>query len=248
LAAARVKASSNPPGVYPIRGIMGLCYLLVEGDEACMIDTGLAGETLQVRRLLRRLGLAPRAIRAILLTHGHLDHAGNLAALKRWTGARIYGHPAERRHVAGTYPYRGTARWCGRLEAVGRFLLRYRPAPIDELLADGDPLPFWGGLRVLHLPGHSEGHCGFYSERHGLLFSGDLFASYFFSLHLPPPIFNSLPHLIPASLDKVEALDPRLILPNHCDVADGALQKRRFGKLRRRRAWEAEAHASSGGA
>ena len=33
-------------------------------------------------------------------------------------------------------------------------------------------------LRVIHLPGHTQGHCGFYSQRFSLLFTGDLFASY----------------------------------------------------------------------
>ena len=61
--------------------------------------------------------------------------------------------------------------WCGRLERVGYGVLRYRPAQIDRCISDGDELPFWGGLRVVHLPGHTEGHCGFYSARHDLLFS-----------------------------------------------------------------------------
>ena len=83
--------------------------------------------------------------------------------------------------------------------APGRAVLRVgRPAAIDVPIADGDELPFWGGLRVVHLPGHTLGHCGFYSKAHDLLFSGDLFASYFFNVHLPPPILNSAPELIPA--------------------------------------------------
>jgi glyoxylase-like metal-dependent hydrolase (beta-lactamase superfamily II) len=223
-----------PPGVYPIRGVMSVCHLLVEGEDAWLIDTGLVGEPALIRGKLRRLGLAPESVRGILLTHGHLDHAGNLAALKEWTGARVYGHPAEQLHVDGRYPYEGITRWCGRLEAAGRWAFRYRPAPIDEFFGDGDELPVWGGLRVVHLPGHSEGHCGFYSERHDLLFSGDLFASYFFKTHLPPPILNSRPELIPGSLRKAARLNPRWILPNHYDLCDGALHKRRYLELCRR--------------
>lgn len=229
-----VRSRNVPPGVYPIRGVMSVCHLLVEGEDAWLIDTGLVGEPALIRGKLRRLGLAPGSIRGILLTHGHLDHAGNLAALKEWTGARVYGHPAEQLHVDGAYPYEGIARWCGRLEAAGRWAFRYRPARIDQFFGDGDELPFWGGLRVVHLPGHSEGHCGFYSERHDLLFSGDLFASYFVKTHLPPPILNSRPELIPGSLRKAARLNPRWILPNHYDFCDGALHKRRYLELCRR--------------
>ena len=69
------------------------------------------------------------------------------------------------------------------------------------------------------------------SRAHDLLFSGDLFASYFFNAHFPPPILNSAPDLIPASLEKARRLNPRLMVPQHYDVLDGALHRRRFDRL-----------------
>ncbi|HEV2851213.1 MAG TPA: MBL fold metallo-hydrolase [Thermoanaerobaculia bacterium] len=227
-------ARNVPPGLYGIRGVMSVCHLLVEGRDAWMLDTGMVGEPVLIRRLLRRLGLGPRSVRGILLTHGHLDHAGNLAALKEWTGAPVYGHPAEQIHVDGSYPYEGAARWCGRLEAVGRRAFGYRSVLIDEHFQDGDELPVWGGLRVVHLPGHTDGHCGFYSVRHDLLFSGDLFASYFFKPHVSPAIFTSRPELMPGSLRRALEIDPRWIVPNHYDVLDGELHKRRYVELCRK--------------
>ena len=182
------------PGIHTIRGVMGVCHLLTDRDSAILLDTGLVGEPWLIRRRLKALGFKPDDVKAILLTHGHLDHAGNLAWAKQWTGAPIYAHPLEQAHIDGTYPYGGASIWCGRLERAGRAVLRVgRPATIDMTLADGDELPFWGGLRVVHLPGHTLGHCGFYSRRHDLLFSGDMFASYFFNVHLPVPILNSAP-------------------------------------------------------
>jgi glyoxylase-like metal-dependent hydrolase (beta-lactamase superfamily II) len=210
---------------------MGCCFLLADGDASVLIDTGLVGETILIRRLIRKLGLAPQSIKAILLTHGHLDHVGTLARLREWTGAKVFAHTEETRHVAGNYPYSGVTRWCGRLEAAGRFLFRHRAGTIDEFLTDGQELPFWGGLRVIHLPGHTAGHCGFFSAKHNLLFSGDLMASYFFNLHKPPTILNSVPELFPASIEKVRRLNPRWIVPCHFDYLDGELHRRRFAKL-----------------
>jgi glyoxylase-like metal-dependent hydrolase (beta-lactamase superfamily II) len=210
---------------------MGCCHLLEDGDSSVMLDTGLVGEPFFIRRLMRRLGLRPDSIKVILLTHGHLDHAGNLAWLKDWTGARVLAHRAEQAHVDGTYPYAGIAKWCGRLEAMGRFAFRYRPAKIDEFITDDQELPLWGGLRVIHLPGHTLGHCGFYSAKHDLLFSGDWFASYFFNVHRPPAILNSHPELMRASAEKVRLLNPKLIVPQHYDVLDGELHCRRAWKL-----------------
>jgi len=221
-----------PPGLLTVRGVMGVCHLLVDPDGGVVfIDTGMVGEPPEIRWLLRRLKLGPESVRAILLTHGHLDHAGNLAWLREWTQAPVYAHPAEQAHIDGTFPYTGRAVWCGRLERLGYRVFNYRPAPIDRPLQDGDELPFWGGLRVVHLPGHTLGHCGFYSERHRLLFSGDLFASYFFNTHVPPPILNARPELIPGSFRKAIALNPRWIVPQHYDVLDGALHRRRFDRL-----------------
>ena len=220
------------PGIYTIRGVMGVCHLLVDANGAVLLDTGLVGEPWLIQWRLKRLGLKPDDVKAILLTHGHLDHIGNLAWAKQWTGAPIYAHPAEQPHIDGTYPYAGENVWCGRLESAGRSVLRVgRPAAIDVPFGDGDELPFWGGLRVVHLPGHTLGHCGFHSQRHDLLFSGDLFASYFFNVHLPNPILNSAPELIPASLEKAQRLDPRLMVPQHYDVLDGTLHRRRFDRL-----------------
>ena len=210
---------------------MGCCFLLLEDRTAVMIDTGLFGEMSFIRRLVRKLSLTPHSVKAILLTHGHLDHAGNLARLKKWTGATVFAHSAEQSHVNGTYPYRGINKWCGRLEAAGRAVFNYRLAAIDEYLSDGQELPFWGGLHVVRLPGHTTGHCGFYSERHNLLFSGDMFASYFFNVHKPPAILNSIPEAFPASIEKIRKLNPRWLVPNHYDVLDGSLHRKRFAEL-----------------
>jgi glyoxylase-like metal-dependent hydrolase (beta-lactamase superfamily II) len=226
-----------PATLHSIRGVMGCCHLLEAGDASVMIDAGMVGEPLGIRRLVRKLGLKPNSIQAILLTHGHLDHAGNLAWLKKWSGAKVYAHAEEVRHVAGTYPYTGVARWCGRLEAVGRWAFRYRAATVDEFIMDNQELPFWGGLRVINLPGHTRGHCGFYSAAQNLLFSGDMFASYFFNTHKPPAILNSVPETFPASVAKVGELAPRLMIPSHYDFRDGDLHRRRFCRLYRLPDW-----------
>lgn len=152
-----------PPGIVTIRGVMGVCHLLVdEAGDVVLLDTGLVGEPAQIRWRLRQRGLGPENVKAILLTHGHLDHAGNVAWAKAWTGAPIYAHPLEQAHIDGTFPYTGINRWCGRLERGGRAILGVgQPAQIDVALADGDELPFWGGLRVVHLPATRSGTAGF---------------------------------------------------------------------------------------
>jgi glyoxylase-like metal-dependent hydrolase (beta-lactamase superfamily II) len=45
--------------------------------------------------------------------------------------------------------------------------------PVDGTFGDGELLPVAGGLRVLHTPGHSPGHCSFLHEPTGVLITGD---------------------------------------------------------------------------
>jgi len=219
--------------IYPIRGLAGTFHLLFDATrhEAVLIDTGLVGEIPRLDKILREVGLTWPDIKAILLTHGHLDHTGNLARLKEFTGAPVLAHPLEQPHIDGTFPYRGPSRLCGFMEAVGRTLFGYKTVSLDHDLVPDTELPYWGGLRVIYLPGHTEGHCGFYSERFNLLFSGDLFASYWFSTHLPPFFLNSCPEKLEASLQRVKALAPHYIIPNHYSGLDGELHRRRFNSL-----------------
>jgi len=217
--------------IIPIRGFMGLCHILIEenGQEAVLLDTGLFGEMWMIKLALNKHNISPEKIKAILLTHGHLDHSGNLRILKNLTGATIHAHPEEQGIIDGVFPYKGINAWCGRLENLGRKILGVgKPTPIDVLLEDKMELPYFGGLEVLHLPGHTRGHCGFYSRKYDILFSGDLFASYTMFSHLPPAILNTEPEKILESFQKVWDINPKYIIPQHYDLFDPRLHKERF--------------------
>lgn len=220
-----------PSGLHPVRGLMSVPHLLVDAQGAVVLDTGFPGDLSRIRRVMARAGVGPRDVRAILLTHGHIDHAGNLAALKAWTGAPVHAHPLEQAHIDGRFPYTRLARGCGVLEAMARAVTSYRPAAIDLPLADGDVLPFWGGLRVVHLPGHTLGHCGFYSTKHDLLFSGDLWVRFMMRTQASPRIFTAAPELLLASLRKARAIGARRVVPGHYDFPDALRLRRRFENL-----------------
>ena len=79
--------------IHAVRGLLGAFHLIYDTArrEAILIDTGLGGELPRLTAILKESGLGWSGIKAIFLTHGHLDHTGNLARLKEWTGAPVLG-------------------------------------------------------------------------------------------------------------------------------------------------------------
>ena len=220
-----------PRGLFHVRGMMSVPHVLADAEGVVLLDTGFPGDAGRIRRVMAEAGLETRNVRAILLTHGHIDHAGNAAELKAWTGAPVYAHPLEQQHIDGVFPYAGFAKVCGALEAAGRAVTRYRPAKIDVPITDGDELPFWGGLRVVHLPGHTLGHCGFYSAKHDLLFSGDLWTRFLMLTQASPRIFSDDITLVPESMMKARAIGARWMVPGHYNVPNATRLRRRFEEL-----------------
>lgn len=71
-------------------GVAGLSVVAIKSsDGVILLDGGLPQSATLVEANLRKLGLRITDVRVIVNSHAHYDHAGGIAALQRWSGARV---------------------------------------------------------------------------------------------------------------------------------------------------------------
>jgi len=76
-------------------GTAGVSALLIDaGAELVLLDGGLPQSAAHIVASIRQLGFDPKAIRTIVSSHAHFDHAGGIAALQRLSGARVLSSEA----------------------------------------------------------------------------------------------------------------------------------------------------------
>jgi glyoxylase-like metal-dependent hydrolase (beta-lactamase superfamily II) len=165
-------------GVYGI-GVGGVnVFLLEDPDGFVLIDAGFPEKAEAILEAVRGLGKQPRDVRHIVVTHGHPDHIGSLAALQRATGAETWMHPLDAGIARAGGGFRKLTPAPGLLSQLMLKLVRpgakVEPAVIDHEIEDGEELPIAGGLRVVHMPGHCAGQVALLWPRHGgVLFAAD---------------------------------------------------------------------------
>ncbi len=208
-----------PPDLLIVRTLIVQFFVLRDGDALCLIDTGFIGGRRALHAALVARGWDRLPIRGILLTHGHLDHVRNAPALAAQHSAWIAAPERDLEHYEGRARYTGLGCVAGVAEWIGRRLLRQPSFRPDRQLNDGDEISVWGGLRVVALPGHTHGHCGYYSAKHRLLFSGDLFATFGFGPQIAPAYLNQDNEEARRSIHRALELPLDGVLPCHADRA-----------------------------
>lgn len=154
--------------VIPVTPFQQNCTLLFDEDskQAAVIDPG--GE---VDRILAAIDQQGAAVEKIVLTHGHIDHAGGAAALKEALEQRAGGTiPIEGPDVRDRFLLEGLA-------AQGRAfgIADARDVAPERWLAEGDEITIAGhAFGILHCPGHTPGHLVFVSRSAPFAIVGDV--------------------------------------------------------------------------
>ncbi|HET7456840.1 MAG TPA: MBL fold metallo-hydrolase [Gemmatimonadaceae bacterium] len=144
---------------YTVGAFQENCYLVIDEStrRGALVDPGAEGD-----RIVDAVEQSGATLDAIWVTHGHVDHVGAIAAVKRRWEVPVYLNAldeplyriADRQAAMYGIPFES-------------------PPPADCALTDGATLTL-GDLRftVMHAPGHSPGLCVIHGE--GAVFAGDL--------------------------------------------------------------------------
>ncbi len=219
------------PDVFLGRGTEVNFYLVRDGSDVTLIDSGWRGDASAVVAALREIGRGPEDVRAVLLTHAHLDHVGGALHLSERFRVPTYTDTVEVAHAHRDYLEQagpldvarnlwrpGALAWTVRIARKG--------ALHDVVLAHAEPFPRAGALDLPGAPvpvpthGHTSGHTAYHLPSVGAIVTGDGLVTGHALLSRPgpqvlPAMFN---HGDPVSaLDPLEDLDAGLLLPGHGD-------------------------------
>ena len=210
------------PDVHAVR-LRNVYAFLIAEHELTLIDAGLIGSGKRVEQYVEGIGRSLDDLVRIVCTHAHPDHIGGVRELAGDREVEVLMHPSDLAGLSVTLRDAVANRNRGQLIA---YFTRHpgEATPIQ----DGQILPMLGGLRVVHVPGHTPGSVCLYAAAHKLLFVGDAlqvirgrvtFASRIFSGDLP---------LARASVARLAELDVETIAFSHYppwrDDANGVLR------------------------
>jgi glyoxylase-like metal-dependent hydrolase (beta-lactamase superfamily II) len=224
------------PGIHRIEGDLGeryVCQYLLAGDErTLLVDTGL--------RDMPRTVIAPyldgRRVDDALISHADVDHCGGNRTLRELSpDTRLLCGEADRPWIESNAALlAGNYRW---YEAYGfgpgaddiAFLERELggDAPVDVGLRGGETLRLGHGRRVevLALPGHTPGHLGLWDPQTGAAIVidavlGDGIYDRAGQRLIPPRYYDAAAY--EATIRRLRALDPELLLTAHYEVMERA--------------------------
>ncbi|MHA1783756.1 MAG: MBL fold metallo-hydrolase [Candidatus Helarchaeota archaeon] len=191
--------------------------LFINDEKKLLIDTGVGRSV--IKKLIQRFGQPE----IILYSHGHEDH---IPEKKSFSTNNRYIHEKDllmaisKNELFRIYGLENTAEMGALMDAFFSSM-NYEPLLKSELKLFNNNQIFDLGkyrLKVIHSPGHSDGHCCFELLSEGLIFSGDIDLSRF------GPWYGALNSDIKAFSDSINDLikkNPKILITSHKGIFQG---------------------------
>lgn len=213
---------------------------LIDGPEPILVDAGMDGEDAQTEL---ETGLADvdrslEDIEHLVLTHPHIDHIGQIPALRGANDPTIYAPVGARKRLSREtadleQAVRENAAAAGlkgqiieeaiekSVESLERNRTLLDPAVVDHWIDHGQEFTAGGlTLEAIHTPGHQADHCCYYGNMDGepVLFSGDLLLEPFRSVIIHAGLDRGVEDGVSAfytALERLDGLTVDHVFPGH---------------------------------
>jgi glyoxylase-like metal-dependent hydrolase (beta-lactamase superfamily II) len=217
-------------------------YLLREGDEVALVETGTCHSLANVLATLEALSIDRSQVKYVIPTHVHLDHAGGAGAMmQHFEQAELLVHTRGASHMIDPGKLvEGTIGVYGK-EKFERLYGRIEPVPAERVVVAGDMANFsLEGRELLFIdtPGHARHHFCIYDERSKGVFSGDTFGICYGPMKAlsrcllpttPPTQFD--PPALRQSIGRIMEYQPeRLYLTHYGELVDPGAQIESFNQ------------------
>lgn len=207
--------------IVAIEGYIQTTYIAVYPDKLLLLDSGCRCDVDNILTYITEVLERPVAqLKTVMVTHMHPDHAGGAELLKQKTGCLIVSAKSKKAWYQGIL---------GRLSHLNDLGLTYYVASrqgksvanvwynpilkVDVEVQDGDPIPSFEDWTVLETPGHTDRDLSLWHAQTKQAYTADLIL--IIRDKFVSPYLITLPHAYRASLNKVKALQPEIILLAH---------------------------------
>ena len=187
---------------------------LLDAGELVLIDSGAGMSFEKLVSNIEKLGFTPKKLKAILVTHSHIDHIGSLHRFQKEFSVRVIAHELDAAEIEGD----------GGI-AARAYGVTYTPCHVDLRLKGAEETLKIGKyeLKVIHIPGHTPGSIAAYLDidKQRVLFGQDIHGPYY-------PEWGADPALAKLSLQKLIDLKADILCEGHFGVYQPAAQVKRY--------------------
>jgi glyoxylase-like metal-dependent hydrolase (beta-lactamase superfamily II) len=179
---------------------------IIKGSDPVLIDTGAGRSIKRLVENIEAVGVDPKSVKRVVLTHNHIDHIGGMEYLKSNFDVKFFMHELD----AGAVEMGD-----GIVTAASMYGVRLDPINIDVVFSDAAfSLDFDDTkLVLLHTPGHTPGSVSPYIDIDGLrvLFAQDVHGPFM-------DVFGSDIGMWRKSMEKLKGLKPDVLCEGHFGI------------------------------
>jgi glyoxylase-like metal-dependent hydrolase (beta-lactamase superfamily II) len=231
--------------VLPVQ-IVNVYFIGQPNSEWMLVDAGMPRSAeLIISETEQRFGKGTKP-KAILLTHGHFDHVGDIVELINHWQVPVYAHELELPYLTGQkdYPPADPTVDGGLVSEISPLFPNEAidlSNHINTLNADGS-IPFFNEWKWIHTPGHTPGHISLFREKDRALIAGDAFVTVrqeslykVFTQNIevngPPKYFTTNWNLAWNAVKTLNNLNPAMAVTGHGQPIQGQFLKDELNRL-----------------